>query len=367
MVAVTVTAPARAALTSFRMFVTGASQALGATAGVTLEFRAAPAESDVAKLTSYVPEGYRLITSRSPGSRLGSAAGRFFARDTNAVVPAIGTLDVANAADFATEATLCTGTPTHDATWVLKLTLEGTATTLTLPAFVDAAIAPATPFASATIVICLPPSDVPPGTPGRAPLGAKALGVELTTNALVNPREHGEYRWRSIVIGYGAATGRPDANTAVEVQSVVELPTQITLRVKAGKSATRGVASLAYTGTLRANDQGLSDAAVEVLKGPTPRSLKKLRVQTTDDNGVFRGTLAQKQSTRRLPVYVAARTAFAERDLGASACAATFVPPASPFPIPCTSATIGAFSVGTRVVTAIVPAAAKTKPKKRRR
>ena len=362
--ALTGTGPASAALTSAKLFVTGASQALGGTGGLEIKFETAPTDNDIAKVTLYVPTGYQLATTQSPGTRLGTASARILARDLSAALPVTGELVVANPTDHAATGVLCTGTPMHSAIWALEFTAAGAR--LTVPVFVDAETTPLTSFAVATIVICLPPSDVPPGTPGRAPLGAKVLSAEFSTSALVNPRAHGEYRWRATLTGYGTATGSPDPATTVEVQSLVELPTQLTLRARPARSAKRGLAVVSYAGSLRANENAVPDASVDVLKGATAQSGRKLRTQTTDDNGAFVGTFSQQKRARPGVVFLVARATLEGRDLDAAACTASFLPPASPFPIPCINATVGGFTVSSRTVRVTVPALPKPKAKKKR-
>ena len=97
-----------------------------------------------------------------------------------ALLPLTGTVQVRAASGtylsgttqvpIAAAATQCTGTATHTAYWVLILQAAGQ--TLELPVFVDSPAAPPAPggsasaFASTSIQACLPPPDVPAGTPG---------------------------------------------------------------------------------------------------------------------------------------------------------------------------------------------------------
>ena len=90
---------------------------------------------------------------------------------------------------IAAAAQQCTGTTTHTAYWVLILQAAGQ--TLELPVFVDQVTAPpASAFASSSIQACLPPPDVPPGTPGRATFGFKLTQVDFKVqNDLLERRD----------------------------------------------------------------------------------------------------------------------------------------------------------------------------------
>ncbi len=68
------------------------------------------------------------------------------------------------------------------ATWVMVLTAAGQ--TLTVPTYLARRSRAAGSLGPAFIAICLPPPDVPVGTPGRATFGAKVYSAELTINGV---------------------------------------------------------------------------------------------------------------------------------------------------------------------------------------
>lgn len=350
---------ASAGIVSAKIFVSSASQAVGAT-GIGIKLTKNQADNDLAKATFYVPQGYQLTTSQAVGTQLGTAAATVFARDLNAIVPVTGTVEVANPADYATQATACTGTTTHSQ--ILALKLQAAGTPLTVPAFVDTVTTgPLSILASATIVFCLPPSDIPQGSPGRATLGASVISAEFTTTSISNPASPGEYRWRATLTPYGTANGTVDAASTIEVQSLVDLPTQLTLKAKAKKSAKKGTQTVSYSGTLKTNGKGDADAAVDVYKGPTAKTVKKYKSQSTDSNGAYSGSFAVKQGKRASFVYLLAKATVGDQDLGSTGCTQTFVPPAAPFPIPCTDATSAGYTITGTPVKVTIPAAGKKK------
>jgi hypothetical protein len=344
-----------AALVTAKLTITPATQSVSG-AGYRIKFSKAQADGDVARVVIYVPQGYQVVTSQTAGTQVGTAAATVFSRDLNAVVPVTGTVEIANPADFTLQATACTGTATH--TQELALRLQAAGTPLTVPAFVDTITAPPlSAIAAATITFCLPPSDIPPG-PNRAALGASVLTADFTTTTISSPTTRGEYRWRALATPYQAGNGQVDAAGTVEAQSLVELPTQVTLKAKLGKVA-KGVRSVSFSGTLLAALKGVGSATVDIYKGSTAAGVKKFKSQTTDSNGAFSGKLAVKTGKRAAPLYLLAKAKIADQDLGSAGCTATFVPPISPVPIPCVDATIGGVSVASSTVKVTIPAGPK--------
>ena len=349
------------ALTSARLFVSGASQAVGGPGGIRIRYEQQQQSDDpAARVTIYVPRGYQVQTGHAPATRLGTAAARILAADLHAAVPAAGTVDVAGAADFAEQATACTGTATHEGIWALRLTVAGTP--LVVPAFVDTITSgPLMAFATAQIVICLQAGDLPPAAPGRAPLGAKVLTVDFTSSAFVNPAAAGEYRWRATVLPYTPYTGEVNVAGTVEVQALVALPARLALTVKPKQTPKAETHTIGYRGTVRAYGRGVADARIDVLRGRTALSAKKFKTQTTDENGTFGGSFALRKGRRPAAVFLVAKASVPEQDLGAAECVPSFSPPDSPPTIPCQDATAGGFDLISRSVTLRIPAAPKQK------
>jgi hypothetical protein len=348
---------ASAGITSAKITLSSASQALGGV-GTKLKLTKSQADNDLARAVFYVPLGYQLSNS-AVGTQLGTAAATVFARDLNAIVPVTGTVTVANPADFAAQATACTGTATHSQIWALNLQAAGTP--LTVPAFVDTITAPPlSALALATITFCLPPSDIPQGTPGRATLGASVITAEFTTNALVNPGTAGSYRWRALVTPYQTANGKVDSAGTVEAQSIVNVPTTLTLTAKGKKGAAKGTYTVTYGGKLISNGQGVESATVDVLKGSTAKGVKKFKTQSTAA-GAYSGSFTVRQAKKATFAYLVAKATTSDQDLGTTGCTATFVPPLSPVPIPCVDATVAGVSLTSSVVKVTIPAAPKKK------
>jgi len=136
------------------------------------------------------------------------------------VLPLTGELDaVTPDATTAAAAAACQVTPAQ--TWNLKLTAAGQ--TLNIPMFVVANAGPELSLGTTKLVVCLPPPDVPVGTPGRAAFGAKLLSATFTVSAIKEPTANGDVRWTSLWTPYTPGAGTPNAAGSVEVQAIRHL------------------------------------------------------------------------------------------------------------------------------------------------
>ena len=350
-----------AAITSAKLAVSAATPSLSGP-GYRIRFTRSQGDSDVASVVIYIPAGSQLVTGQPFGTKLGTTAATVITREPNAVVPGTGTVEVANPAAFSTQAISCTGIAAHTQTWALRFQTGGTA--LTVPAFVDTVTAPPlSTLAAATITFCLPPSSAQAGSQSRSAQSVSILTTEFTTTSIASPAAAGEYRWRALATPYEAGTGRIDESSAVEVQSLVELPAQVMLRAKMSKPSRKGLVNVVYSGAFRLARKGAGSATVDLYTGPTQQGAKKLKSQSTADNGSFGGTIAVKEGASRSAVYLLARGKSADQDLGSAGCKATFVPPASQAPVPCVDATAPGTSVSSTAVRVMIPAAPK--PRKR--
>jgi len=206
-----------------------APQAAGGGGPTRLGVVVSNADDPTAKVSIYVPTGYQ-IGSPAPGTKLGDVTATASAADLGgAVLPLTGELDaIAATTATNTAAAQCGVTPSQ--TWDLHLTAAGQ--TLDIPMFVVAGAANEVSAGYQTkLVVCLPPPDVPAGTPGRAVFGAKLLSATFTSSAVTQPTSTGDYHWTSLWTPYNPGKGTPNAAGTVEAQSVRHIPTQIQLTV----------------------------------------------------------------------------------------------------------------------------------------
>lgn len=295
-----------------------------------------------AALYIYAPSTVQATFTASPGTPIGTVNARAAAADLGgAELPLTGTLEVRAATGtylssgtpvpLATAAKLCTGTEAHTAFWVLILSAGGQR--LEVPMFVDAIPAghPAAAFASALIVVCLPPPDLPAGTPGRAAFGAKLLEAIFTVRGVFTAPA-GEHRWRMLAIPYVPARGVVNLAARVEVQSLVRLPTAATLAAKAKPGSGKAVVS----GVVTENGKPVAGATVLIISGTkvVGRAKTNAAGRFTKTMSLPKGKLSKLRGQATAPV----------RELGSAACT-----PAGEG-VPCPSATVGGFTVFTKTV-----------------
>jgi hypothetical protein len=333
---------AGSALAAFspKITVTNATQAAGSGGGVTIAVQVNQTDDPTAKVSIYVPNGYQLNVP-NPGTKLGDVTATAQAADLGgAVLPLTGDLLAVDPKQFATQQAAC-GVTTVAATWDLHLTAAGQ--TLDVPMFVVQNTAPEATVGEFKLVICLPPPDVPPGTPGRATFGAKLLSATFTSSAFTNPAAAGEYRWTSAWTPYTPNTGKPNPAGSVEVQSLVRIPTQAALTVRKtrvfknvkvkGKKVKQLWTRVSVIARVTENGQPVGGIRVTMTVNG-----KRLGAASTDTkNGAVTGTFLLRKGT----ATVAASGAIPTRDLGAAGCTKTAIFAG----IPCNDATVGAATV----------------------
>src|SRR5207302_1917715 len=99
--------------------------------------------------------------------------------------------------------------------------------------YVDATSGPEASVGSYKLQVCLPPPDVPAGTPGRSAFGAKLFHAKLTlTNVFTTPSTPNIYWWRAVFTPYTPGAGTPNAAGTVEARSAALVPITVTLTAK---------------------------------------------------------------------------------------------------------------------------------------
>lgn len=321
--------------------------ALSATGKATIHFAVPPTDDGTAKITIYTPRGFT-ANPGSPGSTIGEVAAQVRAADLGgAIIPVTGTVEVRDASStalvggvpvpLATLAANCTGVAEHTAFWVLKLSTAGQS--LELATFFDTVSGPETAFASYKLQICLPPDDLPPGTPGRSPFGIKLVDGKLTLNNVYrNPTAVGRYVWISVWTPYTPGTGSANPAGTVEARSINGLPVRLTLKGVFDKKTKRAK----LTGQISAGGQFRAGVTLPLLAGTAPSKLKRAGVTgPTSATGLFTAVRRILKTT-----YFAVRLAVPAVDFTQQGgCAPPALAPAG-----CVSATIGPFTIQSNVV-----------------
>ena len=200
-------------------------------------------DDPTAKITIFSPKGYSSSLTAAPGTKIGRVAALAKVNDlAGGLFGLAGDVVVANPADpnIQQNSTLCRQSPTNQAVWVLNATLSGQA--LQIPVFVNK-VGPFT-----TLEVCLRPPDLPPGTPGRQPLGAQLVSADFTIGNVFTNGARGEYEWSGIFTPYNRGVGTPNIAGTVEWRTYVGLPSTLTLAKAKAKQGIRLVGKLTVNG-----------------------------------------------------------------------------------------------------------------------
>lgn len=325
---------------------------------VTISFAQAATNDPTAKLTIYAPAEYRAAVVRPAGTTIGTVRASGTAADLGgAVLPLSGTVQVRAAngtySSGGTQVPLtawaqqCTGTPQHTAFWVLILQAAGQ--TLELPVAVDAPPSPppgatTNPF-SATIQACLPPPDVPAGTPGRATFGFKLTSVSMRLNSVFTSAGTGEPRWRVLATPYTPNTGRPNPAGTVEAQSVISFPRSVVLTRPSVPKAVRGVVTLRIRGSLAVPAGTI--ASLRLYRGVAASATRPTVALRRINATTYGGTYRIRQTSKRQVIYLKTRGSIRG---GTQTCTQTFAP------VPCISATRALVELSSNSVRIVIPA-----------
>jgi hypothetical protein len=292
---------------------------------VTVSASQAQSDPQPARIVIYVPTGYTINASATPGSRIGTTTGRIFSRDANIPLPLAG--DVVVAAPNTNAAGCATGT--HLAVWLLDLQVAGQR--IQIPVHVDPTAGPEAAFGAYKLVVCLPPDDVPPGTPGRATNGARLLEALFTVNNVFTVPA-GQAVWKAITTPYAPSTGAPNPAGTVETRAYVSAGT---LSI-ASRVTNRARRTLRITGRVTQAGAAVAGAQVNLLLNNRAR----FRARTSAAGNY---SIVLRKTGRPTTTTFQARVTVAERDITSTGCTAPSVPG-----VACVSATASPFTAVSR-------------------
>jgi hypothetical protein len=262
---------AMAAYTSAKLEVTQTAT------GVVVRATLSGDDDPTARVGIVTPAGTQLTTTQAPGTVLGPVRAVVKALDlAGADLPLEGQLVVAAPGQVpAATQTACLGASAPIATWVMILTAAGQ--TLTVPTYL-VSTGPGSPVGPAFIGICLPPPDVPVGTPGRATFGAKVYQAELTINGVFSRVAAGA--WFASWVPYNPGVGTP--NPAGVVVSPAQIaPGAVSLTARRAGNGARLAGAVTQAGQARGG------ATVAIFGGPRAGSLRRLGRVRVAANGRF--------------------------------------------------------------------------------
>jgi hypothetical protein len=301
-------------------------------AGTTTTVKASlnPNDDATASVRIFVPAGTQLTTNQAPGTVLGPVESIVKALDlAGADLPISGQLVVAAPGQVpAAVQAACTGGVAPLATWVMALSAAGTA--LTVPTFLVPTSGAQAALGPAYIGICLPPPDVPVGTPGRSTFGAKVYSAKLTISGVFSPVPLGA--WIAFWTPYNPGVGTVNAAGTVASPAAIA-PGAVAL---AAKTSGRGAI---VTGSVTQAGQPRGGASVTITGGPTKVKLTTTKRVKVSANGKFAAKFAVGTFFRATAVAIPGTAAPLCTQLSAALA-----------PIPCVNPTVNGFTAKSKVV-----------------
>jgi hypothetical protein len=298
--------------------------------GIAIRATGSPDDDPSASVRIFAPAGTQVTSNQAPGTVLGTIAVGARALDLGgADVTLEGQIRVAAPGQVsAIDQAACLQGATPLATWILALSAAGQ--NLPVPAFLVGTSVAQSALGPAYIQVCLRPPDVPAGTPGRQPLGAKAYRVEATVNGVFSAVPVGA--WVAFWTPYTPNVGTVNIAGTVATPAAVA-PGAVTV---AAKRAGRGAV---VSGRVTQAGQGRGGATATIFGGAKARALKRLGRVTVRANGAY-SFRARTGTFFRVNVVATA---------GAAAALCTALGPALA-PIPCINPTVNGFTVQSRAI-----------------
>jgi hypothetical protein len=213
--------------------------------------------------------------------------------------------------------------------------------TIALPLYVNPTVGAQTALGKYRLTICLPPPDVPIGTPGRSAQGAQVLDAKFTVNGIfTTPVVPGTQTWETLFTPYTPNTGKVNAAGTFEARALVGLPSLITISQSYNKKSNTWKVS----GRVREGNNVVGGATVHIVRGNAATRLTKTTTATTSAVGTY---VASGKLVPRATTYFRASVTVAER-ANAAGCPQPL--PATVAPAGCVSATLSGWSAQSAVV-----------------
>jgi hypothetical protein len=322
-------------------------QTLASSQSTTIHVRVPETTDPIAAVNIYSGTGYTINMSQAANTQIGTVEAVALSRDNNLTLPLSGsvvTSDPAAAANKAGSAQ-CTGIPQSQAVWIMNLSVAGN--TLAIPVYVnDTTGAPDQPLGGYRMTICLPPPDVPVGTPGRAFQGAQLLDAKLTLlNVFTTPNAGGLIKWETLFTPYNPGVGTVNRVGTFEARAFVPMPIILGIHVKYIKKTN----TWKLNGRVTEGGRPVTIKLLRIYRGLSPSKLTARTTTKTQPNGLWSsaGHLQPKRTT-----YFQIGTAAVERDYTAQGCLNPAIPAFAP--AGCASATLSPWTAKS-VILKLVP------------
>ena len=294
--------------------------------GVLIRATVGANDDPTARVAINAPVGTQLTTTQAPGTVLGPVKAVVKALDlAGADLPLEGQLIVAAPGQVpAAQQTACIGSTAPLATWLMQLTAAGQ--TLIVPTYL--LTQPQAQLGPAFIAICLPPPDVPAGTPGRATFGAKVYQAQLSIAGVFSRVAAGA--WISSWVPYNPGVGTPNPAGAVVAPAAIA-PGAVAI---SAKTSGRGAV---VTGSVTQAGQPRGGATVTVVGGSVRSKLTIRKRVKVAANGKF-------------TTKFAAGTFFRADAVAAGAAAPPLCAQLQLGTVPCVNPTVNGFTAKSAVV-----------------
>jgi hypothetical protein len=213
------------------------------------------------------------------------------------------------------------------------LVLAAAGQTLTLPAYLVPTSGALAAVGPAYIQICLPPPDVPSGTPGRATFGAKVYSAELATSGVFSAVPVGA--WIAFWTPYNPGVG------TVNAAGTVASPAAVAPGAVSAAAKKRGLGAV-VSGRVTQAGQARGGATLTIRGGAKASALKKLGTVKSKANGSY-SFRAKRGTFFRV-------TAVTSSAAAAPLCTALAPLLAAAGNLPCVNPTTNGFTVQSRTV-----------------
>jgi hypothetical protein len=309
---------------------------LGSSSTATIHVSTPQSDDSIAAINIYT--GTTTVNLGTPGTQIGSVDATALAHDAGLNLPLSGPVTADDPGKHSADP--CSP-GANQAVWVMNLSAAGQ--TLAIPIYVNKTTGAASASGAYNLKICLPPWDVPAGTPGRSFEGAQLLDAKLTLNKMLTaPTSAGLGVWEMLTTPYTPGKGTPNLVGTFESRAVVPVP--VALGIKAGY----GKKTRTWTVAGKATEGGVPLAAgttLTVSRGTSPTSLKRAGSTKVKSGGVWSmsGRLIGKKTT-----YFQISASLGERDDTSAGCQNAAPPTVAP--AGCVSATLSPWSAKSAVV-----------------
>jgi hypothetical protein len=317
-------------------------QTLANSASTTIHVNVPETTNPIAVVNIYSGTGYTLDPPQAANTQIGTVEATALSRDNNLTLPLSGTVVTSDATTAANKAgsAQCARVAQSQAVWIMNLSVAGN--TLAIPVYVNPTAGPEQTLGGYKLSICLPPPDVPVGTPGRAFQGAQLLDAKLTlNNVFTTPTGGGLVKWETLFTPYNPGVGTVNVAGTFEARAFVPLPIILGVQVKYKNKKAR-----TYVVSGKATEGGapVSGLTLLVFRGLTAKKLARVGTAKTSATGGYSlgGKLAKKATT-----FFQVSGSVGERDYTTTGCAS----PLTPFaPAGCVHATLSPWSAKSVVV-----------------